>query len=158
MGMVHDDERLPGPRTAAAYVRGGPSAPALRGEVFFRDTPVGVWVQADFTGFPDEGVSRFHGFHIHETGDCAPGAAGDFSAAGGHYDPGGAPHPAHAGDMPPLLSTRGGAARMCFVTDRFTVADILNRSVVVHAAPDDFKTQPGGASGARWGCGVVREI
>ena len=53
---------------AAAMVAGGSLAPALAGQVLFSQTPYGVWIQAYFTGFPDAGTSRFHGFHIHEHG------------------------------------------------------------------------------------------
>jgi Cu-Zn family superoxide dismutase len=33
---------------------------------------------------------------------------------------------------------------------------IFGRSLVVHAMPDDYKTQPSGASGTRIACGVIR--
>ena len=33
---------------------------------------------------------------------------------------------------------------------------ILNRSVVIHADPDDYKSQPAGNSGKRVACGVIR--
>jgi len=33
--------------------------------------------------------------------------------------------------------------------------DILGKAVVVHAKPDDYKTQPSGNSGDRIACGVV---
>jgi Cu-Zn family superoxide dismutase len=35
-------------------------------------------------------------------------------------------------------------------------AGILKRSVVIHADPDDYKSQPAGNSGKRVACGVIR--
>ena len=43
---------------------------------------------------------------------------------------------------------------MC-IRDR--IRDILGRSIIIHAMPDDFATQPSGNSGAKIGCGVIRE-
>ena len=143
---------------AAAMVAGGSLAPALAGQVLFSQTPYGVWIQAYFTGFPNAGTSRFHGFHIHEHGACAPVNGEEFTQTGGHYNPGGQPHPQHAGDLPLLLTAADGTARMCFLTDRFRVSDIVGRAVIVHAQPDDFKTQPAGASGAPLGCGAIRAV
>ena len=34
-------------------------------------------------------------------------------------------------------------------------ASLVARSVIVHAQPDDYSTQPTGNSGARLGCGVI---
>ena len=111
----------------------------------------------------------FHGFHVHAVGQCdAPGFAG----AGPHLNPPGASHPEHAGDMPPLLATRGGKAQARFVTDRFSLADLRDAdgsAVIVHALPDnhaniperydpdpDAATLATGDSGGRVACGAVR--
>ncbi|OHC69004.1 MAG: superoxide dismutase [Rhodocyclales bacterium GWA2_65_20] len=104
----------------------------------------------------------WHGIHIHETGDCS---APDGSSAGGHYNPGGAKHghphqgEHHAGDLPMLEADAGGNATM--TTNLLGVSlhekgnNIIGRSVIVHAAPDDYVTQPAGNSGARIACGAI---
>lgn len=102
-----------------------------------------------------------HGFHIHEKGDCS---APDGMSAGGHFNPTGQPHghphrgPHHAGDMPMLETDSYGNARLVAVLPGLTLTGpngILGRSVVIHAAPDDFRTQPAGNAGARLACGVI---
>lgn len=102
-----------------------------------------------------------HGFHIHEKGDCS---SGDGMSTGGHFNPGGHPHgppegPRHAGDMPNLRSNANGEADMRFTLIGMSigrgVADIVGRGVIVHADPDDYRTQPTGNSGARIACGVI---
>lgn len=45
-----------------------------------------------------------------------------------------------------------------FLTDRFTVKEILNRTVVIHSRPDDFTTQPSGNSGEKIACGVIKSV
>ena len=104
-----------------------------------------------------------HGFHIHETGDCR---AADASSAGGHFNPTGAAHghagggAHHAGDIDNLVADGQGVAHV----DAHVVGvslggdprtDILGRALVVHAAPDDYRSQPSGNSGARIACGVI---
>jgi Cu-Zn family superoxide dismutase len=44
---------------------------------------------------------------------------------------------------------------MSFYDKRFSLQDILGRSVIIHNQPDDFTTQPSGNSGAMIGCGVI---
>jgi len=112
----------------------------------------------------------FHGFHVHTIGKCE---GPTFMTAGPHLNPAGSGHPGHAGDMPPLLATRGGKAEARFVTDRFSLAalrDADGSAVMVHALPDnhaniptdrydpdpDTMTLATGDSGARIACGPVR--
>jgi superoxide dismutase, Cu-Zn family len=61
--------------------------------------------------------------------------------------------------MPALKADANGVADLKFMLHGVTIgsgaADISNRAVVVHANPDDYKTQPTGNSGARIACGVV---
>ncbi|NLG83160.1 MAG: superoxide dismutase family protein, partial [Firmicutes bacterium] len=65
------------------------------------------------------------------------------------------PHGNHAGDFPVLFSNHG-RARMGFFTDRFKVVDVVGRAAIIHENPDDYRTQPAGASGRRLACGVIR--
>lgn len=75
--------------------------------------------------------------------------------AGGHFNPGGKPHPFHSGDMPPLFGC-DGMAYSIFLTNRFTPDEIVGRTVIIHLNPDDFTTQPSGNSGEMIACGVIR--
>ena len=56
------------------------------------------------------------------------------------------------------LLARDGRAWLRFLTNRFRVADILGKTVVIHADPDDFHTQPAGDSGMKVACGVIRPV
>ena|SRR2546423_1880871 len=103
-----------------------------------------------------------HGFHAHEKGDCS---SGDGMATGGHFNPNGKPHGPqdaehHAGDFPALKADASGNAEARFQLTGVTLGsgptDLLGRGVIVHAAPDDYKTQPMGNSGARIACGVIK--
>lgn len=142
---------------AMAWVTGGPMAPQLSGLVKFYETPYeGVLVEAEIFGLPDiktQGSSDFYAIHIHEAGDCF----NNFSRTGGHFNPTGASHPGHAGDLLPLLANQGYAWGS-FYDKRFKIRDILGRSVVVHSQRDDFTTQPAGNSGDKIGCGVIRSL
>jgi len=99
-----------------------------------------------------------HGFHIHEVGDCS---APDASTAKGHYNPAGKPHghhdtdQHHGGDLPNLTANAQGEARLGAEVKGLTLNEIIGRSVVVHADPDDYKSQPAGNSGKRVACGVI---
>lgn len=78
-----------------------------------------------------------------------------FADAMPHYDPNGCEHPHHAGDLPPLFENNGFALSLV-LTDRFSVDEVIGRTVIVHADPDDFTTQPSGNSGEKIACGVIR--
>ena len=136
---------------AVANIRGSAQYPLLQGCVRFLPRREGTLVVAQIRGLP-ETATGFFGFHIHEGASCG---GVDFSGTGGHFNPTGSPHPGHAGDLPPLLSC-GGRAEMTVLTKRFSVCDILGKTVVIHAQPDDFHTQPSGNAGAKIGCGVIR--
>lgn len=136
---------------ARAVLSGGKDAPMLRGAVSFYQRPGGVLVVADVSGLPRQ--DGFFGFHIH-AGSACTGA--DFADTGSHYDPMGVAHPQHAGDLPPLLG-HSDRAYLAVITDRFSIPDILGRTVVIHSGPDDFTTQPAGNAGTKIGCGVIEK-
>ena len=134
-----------------AYIRGSDEVPELSGEVKFYQNSNFVFVTADINGLPKTSTG-FFGFHIHEGNSCA---GKDFANTKSHYNPANSPHPSHAGDLPPLLYSSGGAY-LAFTTDRFTLRDIIGRTVVIHNKPDDFTTQPSGNAGTKIGCGVIK--
>lgn len=43
-----------------------------------------------------------------------------------------------------------------FYDANLTISQIMGRSVVIHEKPDDFRTQPAGASGDKIACGVIQ--
>ena len=106
---------------------------------------------------------REHGFHIHEAGDCS---SGDGMSTKGHFNPHGKPHghpstgERHAGDLPSLRAGKNGRANLDVTVDAITLGggagNILNRGLIIHADPDDYKTQPTGNAGARLACGVIK--
>ena len=106
-----------------------------------------------------------HGVHVHAVGKCDPP---DFNSAGGHFNPLNKQHGAlnpqgsHAGDLPNLTVAPDGNGRMETTTERLTLGsgpasvwDADGSALVVHASPDDFKTDPTGNSGGRIACGVL---
>ena len=143
---------------AEAIVSGSPEYPNLRGLVRFFQTSGGVLVAAEIAGLPTTARrcdSEIFAFHIHR-GECCSGNREDpFANALDHYNPERCPHPAHAGDLPPLFAN-GGTAAQVFLTDRFTVREILGKTVVIHSDVDDFTSQPSGSPGTKIACGEIR--
>ena len=129
------------------------------GTVTLTQGPHGVLVAADVTGLSEGG----HGFHIHGVGSCSP----DFSAAGGHYMPGGEGHGfmhedgTHSGDMPNIYAGADGHARADVFTDAVsfssdadnTLFDDDGSAIIIHAQPDSYGESPG--AGDRVGCGII---
>lgn len=128
----------------------------LSGTVKFFPRRDGTLVVAEIFGLPEGTDEGFFAFHIHE-GDSCCGESEGFPETGGHFNPRGAAHPGHAGDLPPLLSCNGYAYGAVF-TDRFRVRDIIGRTAVIHEGADDFHTQPAGNSGTKIACGVIKRI
>ena len=136
---------------AVAQICGGMEAPLLSGCVQFYQENGCVLIVARISGLPMESETGFFGFHIHQGENCS---GTDFSRTGSHYNPNGQAHPKHAGDLPPLLACRGDAY-LSVKTDRFSVNDIIGRTVVVHSDLDDFRSQPAGNAGKKIACGVI---
>jgi len=95
-------------------------------------------------------------------------AARRFAAAGEHYNPLGKqhgldnPNGPHAGDLPNLVVNKDGSGKLITTTDRVTLTpgqtSLFNgngTSLIIHAKPDDQKTDPAGNSGDRIACGVI---
>ena len=115
----------------------------------------GVYAVVSATGLPDDSQScGFFALHIHTGTSCAEG----FAASVSHFNPENTTHPCHAGDLPPLLSNADGFAWSAFLTDRFSLDEIIGKTVIIHSLPDDFRSQPSGASGEKIACGVIKDI
>jgi len=145
------------PVTKAGATLSPTQGSTVAGKVTFAKVDGGVKVSVHLTGLK-EGA---HGFHIHEFGDCS---APDGLSAGGHFNPNGEPHAGpkdaqrHTGDLGNIEAGKDGAATLEYVDTRAAFDgpnSILGRGVIVHAAADDFKTQPTGNAGARLACGVI---
>lgn len=137
---------------AVAKIQGGVEASRLSGCVQFFQENGCVLIVARVSGLPRGSEAGFFGFHIHQGESCS---GPDFSATGSHYNPVDQVHPKHTGDLPPLLSCHGNAY-LSVKTDRFTVNEIVGRTVVIHSDPDDFRSQPAGNAGKKIACGVIR--
>ena len=139
-------------KKAEAIISGNKDYRNIGGKVVFMQKKDGVLVTADIYGLPGDG---FYGFHIHEGRSCSGNMADSFADTGCHYNPGGALHPDHAGDLPPLISSNG-RAYLSFLTGRIKLADIIGRTIVIHSKPDDFTSQPAGNSGEKIACGKIK--
>jgi len=128
----------------------------------FTEGPEGARIEVVGVGLPPGPK----GIHIHAVGKCDPP---DFVSAGTHFNPAGKQHGrlnpggAHAGDLPNLLVTPAGGARLDVTTKAVTLTEGVptslfgpgGTSLVIHAQPDDEKTDPTGNSGGRMACGVI---
>lgn len=107
-----------------------------------------------------------HGFHIHEKGMCEEPS---FESAGAHFNPTNAKHGfdhpegPHAGDLPNLEVDEDGRAKESFLATMVTLKkgeenSLLHEggtSLIIHADPDDYISQPAGDAGERIACGVI---
>lgn len=146
---------------SATVVLASASGSLASGKLSLRPTGDGVRLTGEIGGLTPSSV---HAIHIHEKGDCS---AADASSAGGHFNPAAQPHGQvnhgahHAGDMDNLNSNAEGVARVDAQASGVTLGggapnDVAGRAVVVHAAPDDYKSQPAGNAGARVACGIIK--
>jgi Cu-Zn family superoxide dismutase len=117
-----------------------------------------VEAKVSLTGVPP----GMHGFHLHDKGDCGDNG----NAAGGHFNPTGAPHGApdgaahHAGDFGNVEADASGNVNVTRTLHGVTVSSgassVVGHAVILHANPDDLTTQPSGNAGPRIACGVVQ--
>lgn len=139
---------------AIARIHGGEDFPAVGGTVSFCPVRDGIIVSADIHGLPTKNICHSNdifGFHIHEGSSCT----GDgFPDTGKHFDRDDSLHPYHTGDLPPLFANQG-RAYMEFLTDSFSIADILGRTVIIHQNADDLTSQPSGNAGKKIACGKI---
>jgi Cu-Zn family superoxide dismutase len=153
----------PGPAVStasgASIVMTPASGSLVSGKLRAAPIPGGVRITGELGGLPRGST---HAIHIHEKGDCS---AADATSAGGHFNPAQQPHGRagsgahHGGDMDNIVADANGVARVDVRAIGVSLGggdtDIGGRAVVVHAAPDDYRTQPTGNAGARVACGVI---
>lgn len=142
---------------AAAFLNGSEKYPDIRGSVLFYKVNDGIIVRAEITGLPQNNKvcqNPIFAFHIHSGNSCAGKNNEPFPNTGGHYNPYNCPHPYHAGDLPPLFGVNGKAFSV-FLTDRFTMPEIIGKTLIIHSQPDDFTSQPSGNSGEKIACGII---
>ena len=129
------------------------------GTLTIADSPQGIVVTGTLRGLPPGTLA----LHFHTVGQCEP----PFESAGGHWNPTGRQHGTenpqgpHFGDMPNLTvgadstaqiqaATPGGA-----LSGENALLDADGAAIMLHAGPDDYRTDPAGNAGARIACGVV---
>lgn len=106
-----------------------------------------------------------HAMHLHENADCS---AADATSTGGHWNPTKHDHGKwgigtfHMGDIGNLMAKTDGTATLTFKTDKWCIGckdeskNIIGKGLIIHAAEDDFKTQPTGNAGGRVGCVEIK--
>lgn len=161
--MSHDLRNILGqlsdtPPEAYAIIRGSSDFPDIWGVMYLYPCWGGTLVLTEVQALPQDtdpcGI-HIHGFHIHEGKSCSSSDDQEaFSNTGQHWNPDNCPHPAHAGDLPPLFGSCGYALSI-FYTRQFVPDEVIGRTVVIHMMPDDFKTQPSGDSGEKIACGEI---
>jgi Cu-Zn family superoxide dismutase len=148
-------------KKAHAVIRDG-KATAI-GTASLTQTKRGVKITGSFANLaPDS-----HALHIHTVGKCE---GPTFTSAGGHFNPQNKQHGkdnprgAHAGDLPNFDVSAAGKAKINVTASNVTLGPGTNSlfhdggtALVIHAMPDDYKTDPTGNAGVRIACGVVEK-
>ena len=122
----------------------------------------GIHVEVNAVGLP----AGVHAVHVHMTGTCT---GPDFTSAGGHWNPAKKQHGhdnpagAHMGDMPNMTVMADGTGTLKTVIPGATLSggsdallDADGAAIVIHAAADDYRTDPTGNAGSRLACGIIK--
>ncbi|WP_071796816.1 superoxide dismutase family protein [Natronohydrobacter thiooxidans] len=130
------------------------------GTATLTQTNSGVLIDLEVANLPPE---SWIAFHIHEHGECDP--ADDHESAGEHFAVAGAEHGflieggPHEGDMPNQYVPADGILRAQVLNAMVTLnggeTDIRGRTLMLHAEPDDYTSQPSGDAGDRIACAVI---
>ena len=124
------------------------------------ETAGGVTFRIDAAGL-EHGL---HGVHVHSVGRCE---GPDFASAGPHWNPLGKKHGMnnsagpHSGDLPNVEVAANGVLGTTVVLPGASMTSLLDAdgaALVIHAAADDYMTDPSGNSGARVACAVIRPV
>lgn len=134
------------------------------GQVSLTDSPSGIILKLSLPEKPAGIAPGAHGFHIHGVGKCEP----PFESAGDHFDPLKTQHGflakggRHAGDLPNIHVPPQGALTVEFFVPNVRLKDGKNRlmdqdgsALVIHAKPDDYRSDPAGNAGDRVACAVI---
>jgi len=151
-----------GPAAPGASVEINDASGSLRATGTLKQRADGIAVHIEAHGMK----AGSYGVHVHTVGQCAGPA---FASAGGHWNPTGKQHGRdnpmgmHEGDLPNLVigSNGNGTLEAVIAGGSLTsgpaaLLDADGAAIVIHAAADDYKTDPSGNSGARTACGVVQ--
>ncbi len=127
------------------------------GSVTVEDGPGGAILRLAGTAMP----AGTHGIHLHAVGKCE---GPKFETAGGHWNPDSKqhgtenPNGAHKGDLPNVEVNEEGSLNQVLTLAGIRFADLADAdgaALVIHAGPDDYKTDPSGNSGDRIACAVI---
>jgi Cu-Zn family superoxide dismutase len=140
----------------------------VSGQATFTERRTGESVVVDIEVSAEGLKPGKHGVHLHAVGKCEP----DFTAAGGHFDPGpagntdpDANHPFHMGDIPNLVVGQDGKGALKTMTTRVTISagpvslfDADGSAIIIHGNADQMITgepKSGVSGGPRAACGVI---
>ena len=127
--------------------------------------PAGILVHVKVTGL-EPGA---HGLHLHSVGVCDTGE--DFETSEGHVGKAEGTHGLlnpegpEPGDLPNLYVAADGIGDAEFFATMVSLGegenDLLDEdgsAFIVHADPDDHRSQPIGGAGGRVACGVIEVV